>query len=66
MGLPIVSTSGDHADVAQLELDKLFGLASLDVQHDGVIHLMNVPYPQCSAFTVQCETGLCNTAAHAE
>ena len=37
--LPIVGTAGDHAHVAQLKLDKLLGLASLNVQHDGVIHL---------------------------
>ena len=40
--LPIVSTSSDHADVAQLKLDKLLGLARLNVQHDGVIHLVHV------------------------
>lgn len=39
---PVVSTSSDHAHVAQLKLDKLLGLASLNVQHDGVIHLIHV------------------------
>ena len=42
LGLPVVGTSGDHADVAQLELDKLLGLASLNVQHDSVVHLAQV------------------------
>lgn len=40
--LPVVSTSGDHAHVAQFKLDKLLGLASLNVQHDGVIHLVHM------------------------
>ena len=44
VGLPVVSTSSDHADVAQLKLDKLFGLAGLNVQHDGVIHLMHAKH----------------------
>lgn len=36
---PIVGATCNHAEVTKLELDKVLWLASLDVQHDGVIDL---------------------------
>lgn len=36
---PIVGATCDHAEVTKLKLDKVLGLASLNVQHDGVIDL---------------------------
>ena len=39
--LPVVGTASDHADVAQLKLEDLLGLAALNVKHDGVIDLQS-------------------------
>jgi hypothetical protein len=35
----VVSTSSDHAQVAHAKLHEVLDLASLDIQHDGVVSL---------------------------
>ena len=36
---PAITSTSDHAEVAHAELDEVLDLASLNVQHHGVVHL---------------------------